>query len=759
MSKWYAPCRTFFVLLVILMVFTALFSWAQEDDRQRAFQQAADYYINKIRRKPNDLELHRELMEMFAEKGLISIPIAIYRNSLEKNANNHTILYVLGYAHLMAHGMPVMDNEPEPLALAEENLKAALEKKPQFADALSALGDVYLKTGRPDLARTKWEEAIKINSRFEPAYLSLARFYRSQREYDKAIEKYNRAISLKPKGVAVRYLELGLTYMDIDNLDKAEDAFNRAKRYDSKLAMAYYKLGQVHAKRGEATKAVSLYRTGRKYDPNNAEVAYELAHIFLETNNTKYALLSMERGLAADAVDSEVGKELIAQIEKGTIAAAEFMSQLANFEYSGNFQLHYFLGKLYLKIGENEDRALKHFKMAAGLAPSNADVYYQLGLLQEKLEPEKAREQYQKAAALGAEVGESAEAKADVFFKAAQGYLEEGLEAKFIETARQGLAINPNRADVHLQIAEIFKKRADIYKNNDQKKQEKEALKQAVKHYEQVTTLQPDAQKWYELGLLYERQKKIKAVRAYDKAIQLNPDFAQAYYRRGYFRLNYKMGRSNVRMFEPPVAVEDFKKAIELDPKLADAHFSLGIAYHEMEMPEQATAEFAKTAELDPNNVKAHIYLAQDYAAAGENQKVIKHLSKAAELDGSNAEVLRALGAMQLKHGGNSGVKAAQKALAKAVKLKPDDAEILMNYAYTLYLDRLFSEAIDKFKKAIAIQPNYPEAHYNLALAYKATEKYQLARQHWEQVMELVPGTPLSDKAEEFLDRMKKSGS
>ena len=737
------------ILLIILMSFAALSSPAQNDDRQRVYQQAADYYFSNTRRTPNDLELHRELMDMFGERGLIGVAVAIHKNSVERNPNNPTTFYLLGYAYLMSHGMPMMEGAPDPLVMAEENLKTALEKRPRFSDAASALGDLYLKAGKPELAVAKWEEALKLDSRSEPANLSLARFYRSQKEYAKAVENYERAISLNPRNVAVRHLELGLTYMDMDNLDKAEYAFLQAKKYDSKMAMAYYKLGQVHARRGDSNEAIKLYRTGRKHDPDNAEVAYELAHIFLDTNDTRYALLSMERGLATDAIDPEIGKELIASIEKGTAAAADFMSQLAGFEYSGNFHLHYFLGKLYMKMGENEDRALKHFKLAAELDPSNDDVNHHLGLLQRGPEP-------QKTAPPGAvAVDESAEARAEPLFKEAQGYLEKGMEGKFIEIAKEALAINPNRADVHLQLGIIFRKRANIYKNNGQKKQEDEALEEAVKHYEQAAMLQLDAQMWYEVGLLYERQKKIKAVRIYDKAIQLDPNFALAYYRRGDFRLNYKVGRVSVRMYEPQVAVPDLKKAIELDPKLADAHFSLGTAYHQMDMPEEATAEFVKTVEFDPNNVKAHIYLAQDYAAAGENKKVIEHLSKAAELDDTNAEVLKALGAMQLKHGGDSGVKSAQKALRKAVELRPDDAEILMNYAYTLYLDRLFNEATDKFKKAIEIQPDYPEAHYNLALSYRAARKHDLAQLHWEKVMQLVPGTPLADKAKEFMKETK----
>jgi tetratricopeptide (TPR) repeat protein len=556
------------------------------------------------------------------------------------------------------------------------------------------------------------------------------------------------------------HLELGLVYLDMNNLDEAEIEFQNARRRDRKMAMAYYKLGQVYAKRMDRDNALKMYREGRKYDPKNAEVAYELAHIFLDTGDIDYAILSMERGLSVDAVDDSLAIELMGYVEKGTAEAVNFMDRLANFEYSDNFQLHYFLGKLYLKM-DNEELALKHFKLASELSESNADVFYQLGRLQEKQEPEKAEEQYQKAAEISAsgetEAVMDKAAEADLLFKAAQGYLADGFEDKFIETAQQALALNPKRADIHIQLAGIFKKRADIYKTTGKKEQEDAMLEEAVKHYEQATALKPDAESWYELGLLYERQEKIKAVRAYDKAIQLKPDFARAYYRRGDFRLHFKVGRLSVRMYQPEVAVEDLKKAIELDDKLADAHFSLGLAYHEMDQPELATAQYAKTVEINPDHLKANIYLAQDYEAAGEYQKAIKYYSKAAELDDNNAEVLRALGSLQLRYGGDAGVKPAREALEKAVKLRPDDAEILMNYGYTLYLGMKFESAIDYYKKSLEIDPNYLEANYNIALAYNRVNKYDLARQHWEKVIDIWPGSRLAIKSEEFLEKLKKS--
>ena len=750
--------RASFIIFLVLMNCVVLSSCAQY--QVEPLQHTADSYLSKIRSDPNNLALHRELMGTFNEKGMINIPIDIYKSSVKNNPGNPIALYVLGYAYLMAYEQPLMDGAPNLLRMAKNNLKAALKAKPQFPDALVALGDCYMKSGQQYLALERWEEAVKINSRFELAHLSLARFYRSQRKYEKAIEEYRMAISLNPKRIAERYLELGLTYFDMENLEEAESAFQNARQYDRKMAMAYYKLGQVYAKRNDRKNALKMYRAGRKYDPKNAEAAYELAYIFLDVGDTEYAMLSMERGLSVDAVDDSLAEELAGYIEKGTAEAANFMSQLAELKYPSNAQLHYFLGKLYLKL-ENEELAIKHFKAASELSDSNADAYYQLGLLQEELEPEKAKEQYQKAAELSLS-GEGASemdasAEADLLFRTAQSYLEEGLEAKFIETAQKALAINPKRADVHIQLAGIFTKRANIYKNSGKKEQEDGMLEEAVKHYEQATALQPDAEGWYELGLLYERQGKIKAVRAYDKAIQLKPDFARAYYRRGDFRLNFKVGRISVRMYEPEVAIADFKKAIELDSELAGAYFSLGIAYHQMDQPELATAQYAKTVEIDPDHLKANIYVAQDYEVAGENQKAIKHYSKAAELDDSNAQVLRSLGSMLLRYGGDAGVKPAWEALEKAVKLKPDDPEILMNYAYTLYLNMMFESSIDYYRKALKIQPEYLEANYNIALAYSRVGKNNLARQHWEMVIELWPESRLASKAAEYVDNIKKS--
>jgi len=53
------------------------------------------------------------------------------------------------------------------------------------------------------------------------------------------------------------------------------------------------------------------------------------------------------------------------------------------------------------------------------------------------------------------------------------------------------------------------------------------------------------------------------------------------------------------------LAIKDFRKAIELDPKNADAWLWLGIALRRADQPEEARQAIQKSLELNPNRMWA----------------------------------------------------------------------------------------------------------------------------------------------------------
>src|SRR5262245_14690190 len=61
-----------------------------------------------------------------------------------------------------------------------------------------------------------------------------------------------------------------------------------------------------------------------------------------------------------------------------------------------------------------------------------------------------------------------------------------------------------------------------------------------------------------------------------------------------------------------------FKKAIQVDPKFAEAHYQLGTAALKLEHWGEAFREMAQAVELDPNNIKARTALGDFYLVGGK---------------------------------------------------------------------------------------------------------------------------------------------
>ncbi len=86
---------------------------------------------------------------------------------------------------------------------------------------------------------------------------------------------------------------------------------------------------------------------------------------------------------------------------------------------------------------------------------------------------------------------------------------------------------------------------------------------------------------------------KKKAMADFDKAIEDDPNNADAYYARGFAFLSH--GDAMLK------AVADFNKAIELNPKYASAYLMRGRAYEALGEMDKAKADRAKALELEPS--------------------------------------------------------------------------------------------------------------------------------------------------------------
>ena len=80
-----------------------------------------------------------------------------------------------------------------------------------------------------------------------------------------------------------------------------------------------------------------------------------------------------------------------------------------------------------------------------------------------------------------------------------------------------------------------------------------------------------------------------EAIKQYDEAIRLDPDYAKAYFNRAY---------AYGELGHHELAIIDLDKAIELDPLFADAYYNRGVAYENIGQQQLAEQDFEKAEEL-----------------------------------------------------------------------------------------------------------------------------------------------------------------
>ena len=128
---------------------------------------------------------------------------------------------------------------------------------------------------------------------------------------------------------------------------------------------------------------------------------------------------------------------------------------------------------------------------------------------------------------------------------------------------------------------------------------------------------------------LFQRDKCDLALKAFDKAIELKPDFAGAWNDKGFALA--KLGR-----YEE--ALKAIDKAIELKPDAAEVWDSRGFALAKLSRYEEALKAIDKAIGLEPDDAEIWFHKACTYSLKGDKQNALKNLSKAIDLDAKYKE-------------------------------------------------------------------------------------------------------------------------
>ena len=127
------------------------------------------------------------------------------------------------------------------------------------------------------------------------------------------------------------------------------------------------------------------------------------------------------------------------------------------------------------------------------------------------------------------------------------------------------------------------------------------------------------------LGVAYPTNEETeKAIESYKKAIEINPNLADAY-----------AGLGNLYLDDGKVedALRYLKKAIEINPTYISVNMDLGAAYSENDQIDEAIASYEKAVEINPRITLAYFYLGELYLEKGDKENAIRAHKKVIELE------------------------------------------------------------------------------------------------------------------------------
>jgi serine/threonine protein kinase/tetratricopeptide (TPR) repeat protein len=222
----------------------------------------------------------------------------------------------------------------------------------------------------------------------------------------------------------------------------------------------------------------------------------------------------------------------------------------------------------------------------------------------------------------------------------------------------------------------------------------------------QLSTENTEAYRSYLKGRFYWNKRTAddlqKAVGYFNQAIEQDPGYALAY-----------AGLASAYVILPEYSslpARDFipqteaaaRRALELDPTLAEPHAVLGFVKHTFQWDwEGAENEFQRALALNPNSATTHHWYSNTLFRQGKFEEAFSEISRAQELD-------------------------------------PLSLVIAVTVSEGYYYLQRFDLAMEQLKKTLDLDPNFAPAHQNLAEVYMRQGKIDQAINELQRVRQII---------------------
>jgi tetratricopeptide (TPR) repeat protein len=499
---------------------------------------------------------------------------------------------------------------------AREQFQKAVRADSRHVEANYGLGVALMNLKQPMDALAAFSNVIaeKPNARVREALANTGFIDYGLGEYVKAAGAFELAAELGDIGPAGYYF-LGKSYMQTDREAKALDVFRRATSDPQHAQDAYFNVGLLLVKQEKGREAVEPLEKAAQLDPRNAPTQLLLGFAYLSADRPEDALASLRAAdrMAPGNASAQLGLGFAHfSLYHNEEALAAFSAALRMQPASPEAQAG--LGGVYTRMGRYRE-AEDAFASALAAKPGDVNVmlaqcylYYSQG-------------QYTRLVEAAREAARAAPQSADAQTALAGALATTGDMQGGLRAAREAARLEPDDYSPHYALAFILVREdkpqealseartaARLHANYpdtqnllayvlNQLGQHQEALQAAQSALQYKHEPADEGWAYYSMATAQEKLNRAEesrasfsaSIRAFNQTGRtLDPDDL------------YLMGNAYLRLEQDLAAMKAFQQAIKVRPDFPQARYNLGIAYFATGNRKGAQDEYAALKRIDP---------------------------------------------------------------------------------------------------------------------------------------------------------------
>ncbi|MEM1167813.1 MAG: tetratricopeptide repeat protein [Cyanobacteria bacterium P01_H01_bin.35] len=550
---------------------------------------------SKLKNTPQALvEVHVNQGDLFAQKQQWNQAISAYHQAIKIDPNFPWSYHKLGGALVQ---LKRWDE-------AVDAYRQVIAIEPNFPWSYNKLGDALMELKIWQEAINVYRHFIEIKPDFPWSYKKLGKAFMELKIWQEAVTAYRHFITLKPD-LYLPYKNLGDALIQLENWSEAVAAYRQAVEINPDFYQLYAELGEKLIKLEKWLEAVEIYQNAIEINPNNYWYHNNLGKALFKLDRYEKATAAYQRAIEIDPnlyfAYQNLGAVLV-KLKKWNQAIVAYRRAIKikpDFYWS-----HHNLGQILTGL-KRWDEAVETYRYAIENDPNSPWYYQHLGIaLRKQGNIEEAIACYRKAIELKSDWHRFYSLLGDVL-------LEKGQSEEAIACYIKAIKLQPDATATYEQLRGIYIFKLAQFTPNQ--------LNELVKYYREAIQLKPDFPEAYInlADLLTEDGQLNEAINCYKKATHKKLLISHPEYTKNYWELaqttaphfiiigTVKGGTSSLYSYinQHPYVIPALQKEINF----FDRNFTHGINWYLAHFPLLHQQKKFITGEASPNYMYSNI--------------------------------------------------------------------------------------------------------------------------------------------------------